>query len=198
MYPHARFLGLFLFVVSGLLMFVHGQPYLLAAPQGETADLYTSRRQEYGVVNTAGVLVDGPDLIVLGEPVIVTPLPVAADTAVTFEVTLKNQGNTDINNTFFADIFINPAAVEAMGIPLSESDGFVAVNGLAAGESATVSIQAANGFSLPDNSFHIYAMADTADLISESNELNNISIPLISDGATLLGLKYTYLPLLAK
>ena len=120
-------------------------------------------------------LVNGEDLIVVGAPQLVTPLPLLANTPVEFEVTVRNLGYVDVNTAFFVDLFVNPTTLNPDGIPPAQSSGSIAVANLAGGENKIVNITLPAGLPLPNGSHAIYAMADTLNSIAETTETNNVS-----------------------
>lgn len=119
------------------------------------------------------------DLVVVGPPQLLTSLPVGATQPVSFAVQIQNSGSTAVETPFFIDLFINPSHIFSDGIPIHQSDGFTAVDGLAAGESITVTVVALAGFGWQPPTHTVYAMADSLHRIDEANEHNNLSLPLL-------------------
>lgn len=120
-----------------------------------------------------------PDLTVIGQPQLLTPLPLGANLPVSFSVTIENVGDVDVDSQFFVDIFIDPTIVLTTGIPITESSGFTAVPALAAGESRVITVTAQQGFTTEPFTHTVYAMVDSLEEIAESDETNNISVPLL-------------------
>jgi hypothetical protein len=133
------------------------------------------------------------DLIVVGTPVMVSPLvtPIGYQ-PVTFQVEVTNAGDFPVSSAFFIDVFLNPPAqyVEPGSefIPVNLSSGFTALSSLAPGASRVVTITSELGFpNPPNNQGFAYAMVDSLRAISEAAEDNNISDPLnvyVIPGAT--------------
>ena len=116
-----------------------------------------------------------PDLVIT-QPEIVSGQEQLFSTAVTVGVTVTNNSDITLYNMFFIDLFINPTEVFEDSIPLAESDAFMMLTSLAAGETRFITFTLQNG--LPRDAEAIYAMVDTAQVIEESSEVNNVSAPL--------------------
>ncbi len=126
------------------------------------------------------VITDTPitDLAVLGAPQLLTPGPVQPHQPVSFTVSIANMGNMPITGSFQVDIFLDPAVVLTNAIPLTQSHGFVTVNGLAVGETAVFTFSVPAGFGDGPLDRAVYAMVDTTQSVAEADETNNVSMPL--------------------
>ena len=122
-----------------------------------------------------------PDLIVVGAPSLVSNPPIIAYQPVTFNVEISNVGQVDINSLFFVDLYLDPGQIGASSIPLSESSGYTAVDGLPGGQSRTITITASGGFANLPTNHQVYGMVDSVEQINESIETNNISAALVVD-----------------
>jgi hypothetical protein len=99
-------------------------------------------------------------------------------------VEIRNAGSVDVENLFFVDIFIDPRSVSPSGIPLTESAGYTAVNGLPGGASRTLEIAAPRGFANQPPRHLVFAMVDSVEQIAEADETNNLSPPLLVEDVT--------------
>ncbi len=103
---------------------------------------------------------------------------------VTYTVDITNTGSVDIEELFFVDIYIDPASVSGIRIPIEDSNGYAAVSGLAGGASAEIIVPAPNGFPNIPPIHQVYGMVDSVEQIVETDETNNISGPVMIDYVT--------------
>lgn len=120
-----------------------------------------------------------PDLVVIGPPQLLTPLPVGATQPVSFAVTIQNIGTMAVDAPFFIDIFLDPSPIFSGHIPINQSGGFATLAHLPAGSVTTVTIPALAGFNWQPPPHTVYAVVDSLSHISEADEQNNLSVPLI-------------------
>lgn len=118
------------------------------------------------------------DLAVIGAPQLLTPGLVAPDQPVSFTVTIANVGNMPLTGPIQTDIFLHPAIVLSDSIPITQSHGFVVVNGLGVGETAVFTFTIPAGFGPGPLYRQVYAMVDSLQTIPEADETNNVSLPL--------------------
>lgn len=127
------------------------------------------------------------DLLILGNPVLVSTPPIISYRPVTFQVTVRNAGEVNVSNQFFVDLFFDiPAGVYTPGvdpgIPLAYAapEGYMALSSLDAGQNRDLVITAPYGFiggTLTPRS--VYAMVDSVEQVEEFNELNNVAGPAL-------------------
>ncbi len=98
--------------------------------------------------------------------------PNAGDSVRVF-ITIRNNSNVDITNLFYIDFYKNPSGTPTSG---QTGDTRIAVYSLGHGDSTIVSC---NFNSSVGATWHIFAQADGANSITETNETNNLS-PQIS------------------
>lgn len=118
------------------------------------------------------------DLAVIGAPLLLTPGPILPDDPVSFSVTIANVGNVPLTGPIQTDIFLHPAIVLSTSIPITQSHGFMVVDGLAVGETAVLTFTIPAGFPPGPLYRQVYAMVDSLQTIAEADEANNISLPL--------------------
>lgn len=116
-----------------------------------------------------------PDLVVSNLALQSEP-PLGAYEKLYFDVSVSNIGEFDVTSLFWVDLFVNPED----GTPLNEqpSVDYIAVNALSAGSTITFTMWAPEGFDATGE-HELVAMADTYDQITELDEDNNISAPLL-------------------
>ncbi len=126
------------------------------------------------------VITDTPitDLAVIGAPQLLTPGQIQPEQPVSFTVTIQNVGNVPITGSIQTDIFLHPAIVLSNSIPITQSNGFLVVNGLGVGETAVLTFTIPAGFPPGPLTRQVYAMVDSLQTIPEADETNNISLPL--------------------
>lgn len=117
------------------------------------------------------------DLIAVSPPQLISTRPIVAYQPVEFSVIITNTGQVDVNNQFFVDLYLDPTTILTDRIPLTESDGYSAVSGLAGGASRTVIVRAPGGFTNLPSSHQVYGMVDSVRQITELNETNNVTNP---------------------
>ncbi len=122
-----------------------------------------------------------PDIVVYGPPVLISTPPIVAYQPVQFRVPITNEGDININGQFWVDIYIdpNPVLVLTTTIPITESDGYSAVWGLAGNTSKVITITAPLGFANEPVNHNVYGFADSLEGVSETDETNNITDALI-------------------
>lgn len=115
------------------------------------------------------------DLVIVGQPVLVSTPPIVAYQPVDIQVAITNTGEIAVNQQFFVDIFFDPTVVYSDHIPIDFSSGYVAVGSLAGGASQVITITAPNGFShIPPHL--VYGMVDSLQDVGEVIETNNVSL----------------------
>jgi hypothetical protein len=97
---------------------------------------------------------------------------------VQFSVVVTNTGTVNISDQFFVDLYLDPSTILTDRIPLVQSDGYSAVNGLDGGASKVITITSPLGFNNTPTDHLIYGMADSVLQISEAQETNNVTQPL--------------------
>lgn len=123
------------------------------------------------------------DLIMVGQPEIISTLPVRSNSPLEFSLAITNSGSTDIDSQFFVDLFLDPTETFTTHIPLEQSAGYSAVSSLGSGESKTITVSAQLGFHYFGGPHLIYGMVDSfgnpgQGQVDEALESNNISEPL--------------------
>ena len=161
--------------------------YQIRAESGSGADLSTtSTTIELPCTNvTATPTIIAPtetpepaDLIVVGAPTLLAPAEVVAYQPVTFTVVISNDGDLDVESQFFVDLYFDPpdGSVEVEGINVAYSNAYLALSGLEAQASKSLTIHAPLGFTVVTTNPHpVYAMVDSILQIEEKIETNNVS-----------------------
>lgn len=125
------------------------------------------------------------DLMILGNPVLVSTPPIISYQPVTFQVTVRNGGEVNVSTQFFVDLFFDvPNGVYEPGdisIPLAYAapEGYMALSSLNANSSRDIVITAPYGFiggTLTPRS--VYAMVDSVEQVEELDETNNVAGPV--------------------
>lgn len=119
------------------------------------------------------------DLVAIGPPTLLSTPPIVAYQPVQFSVNITNTGDVSVENQFFVDIYLdpNPTTILTDRIPLTQSDGYSAVSGLAGGESQTIIVNAPYGFENNPTSHQVYGMVDSVLQVPEIIETNNVTDP---------------------
>lgn len=123
---------------------------------------------------------DPADLIVVGQPQIISTGTPVAYQPIAFSVVVSNTGGVPVNNLFFIDLYIDPTPSvisTTYSIPLSQSDGYTALSSLAGNTSQVITITTGYGFTNEPDPHLVYAMVDSLGDIAENSEINNISTP---------------------
>ena len=123
-------------------------------------------------------ILSAANLLISDPPHLITPLPIELYQPISFTVAITNIGESDINNLFFIDVYIDPQSVFTDYIPISQSSGYSAISSLAAGDGRVITITSNLGFTTTPTTHLVYAMADSVMVISEEDETNNVSPPL--------------------
>jgi hypothetical protein len=97
---------------------------------------------------------------------------------VQFTVNITNTGEVAVENQFFVDIYLDPTTILTDRIPLTESDGYSAVSGLAGGASRVITVTSPLGFTNNPTNHQAYGMVDSVLQIPEVSEVNNVTDPL--------------------
>jgi hypothetical protein len=121
------------------------------------------------------------DLIIVGQPELISTPPIVAYQPVQFRITVSNTGGIDISQLFFVDVFIDPGIPVPPGtisIPLTLSDGFTAISQMPGQTSRVVTVTSQLGFSNTPENHLVYGMVDSVQQVDEIIETNNISTPL--------------------
>ncbi|MFN2189729.1 MAG: CARDB domain-containing protein, partial [Candidatus Promineifilaceae bacterium] len=125
---------------------------------------------------------DDPIDLTISDPLIPSP-PSLENESFEVQVVITNTGQVDALQQFFVDVFIDPVEVDPDNIPLYQSDGYQAVNGLAAGSSKKLIINVPAGFTSGSGEDHeVWAMVDSFLQIAEADEENNIGGPIMVSG----------------
>lgn len=120
------------------------------------------------------------DLIIVGLPNIISTPPIVGYRPVQFSVEVRNDGDVDVSNAFFIDLFLDPTNVFSDRIPVEQTSGYTALSSLPAQTSRVITITSPLGFEGPSTAEReAYSMVDTIFNVSESNENNNIAGPLM-------------------
>jgi hypothetical protein len=115
------------------------------------------------------------DLIIAGQPLMISTPPIVEYRPVSFQVAITNTGQVDVNNQFFVDLYFDPTVVYSDSIPLSESSGYVAIGSLGGGASRVITITSETGFTGGDSERLVYGMVDSLEAIDEIVETNNVT-----------------------
>lgn len=118
------------------------------------------------------------DLIAISPPTLISTPPITAYESVQFSVAITNTGEVAVENQFFVDIYLDPSTILTDRIPLTESDGYSAVSGLAGGASRVITITSPLGFTNNPATHQVYGMVDSVIQIPEVSEVNNVTDPL--------------------
>lgn len=118
------------------------------------------------------------DLLAFGPPKLVSTPPIVAYQPVQFTVNITNTGEVAVENQFFVDIYLDPTTILTDRIPLTESDGYSAVSGLAGGASRVITVTSPLGFTNNPTTHRVYGMVDSVLQIPEVSEVNNVTNPL--------------------
>jgi hypothetical protein len=114
------------------------------------------------------------DLIIVGQPSLISTPPIVAYQPVQIGVSITNTGDIDVSSQFFVDIFFDPTQIFSDHIPIAFSSGYIAVGNLAGGATRVLTITAPNGFNhIPPH--YVYGMVDSLRTAAESIETNNVS-----------------------
>jgi hypothetical protein len=120
--------------------------------------------------------------LVITAPTLVSTLPITAAAPVSFRFTITNQGDAPANSTLFVGLYFDPIPPPVLGSDTGISSTFLVqmlgINGLAVGSSQVLTITAPNGFSTI-GPHTVYGVVDILNSVTESDETNNISQPLI-------------------
>ncbi|MBK8434150.1 MAG: hypothetical protein IPL28_23955 [Chloroflexi bacterium] len=120
------------------------------------------------------------DLIIVGLPNIISTPPIVGYRPVQFSVEVRNDGDVDVSNAFFIDLFLDPTNVFSDRIPVEQTSGYTALSSLPAQTSRVITITSPLGFEGPSTAEReAYGMVDTIFNVSESNENNNVAGPLM-------------------
>ncbi len=150
---------------------------LFTVPCSDTTPVPTTTATPTSTPNPA-------DLIVVGPPELISTPPIVAYQPVQYRVVISNTGDIDVNQQFFVDLYLNPAEIFPIYIPVEHSSGYRAVGGLPGGASRVISITAPFGFQNEPTENWIYAMVDSLEQVPELIEDNNISTPAFYDQVT--------------
>lgn len=118
------------------------------------------------------------DLIVVGAPALISTPPLVAYQPIQMRVVISNTGELDVSSLFFVDIYFDPTGPVSPTIGITQSVGYMAVGSLNGGASRVITITAPLGFKNEPDPHLAYSMVDSLEDVSESDETNNVSIPL--------------------
>lgn len=124
------------------------------------------------------------DLVAISPPTLISTPPIVAYQPVQFSVVITNTGDEAVQSQFFVDIYLDPTTILTDSIPLTDSDGYSAVSGLAGGASQVITVTSPLGFANNPTSHQIYGMVDSVLQIVESSEINNVTDPLAMNNVT--------------
>lgn len=120
------------------------------------------------------------DLIIVGVPTLISTPPILGYQPVQFSMEVRNDGDVDVSNAFFIDLFLDPTNVFSDRIPVEQSSGYTALSSLPANTSRVITITSPIGYMGPSTALReTYGMVDTIFNVSESNENNNIAGPIM-------------------
>jgi hypothetical protein len=115
------------------------------------------------------------DLIIVGPPQLVSSPPIIGYQPVKFSMVISNTGDIDVNQLFFVDLYLDPTSPITPGvtinIPLSESDGYIAISSLAGNASKVITVTADFGFENSPETHLVYGMVDSVQQVGESSFL---------------------------
>lgn len=115
------------------------------------------------------------DLVIVGQPVLISTPPIVQYQPVAIQVVITNTGGVDVNQQFFVDIFFDPTQVFSTSIPLNQSNGYTAIGGLGGGETRVLTITSELGFTTSGPNVPVFGWVDSLQQVQEVNETNNIS-----------------------
>lgn len=118
------------------------------------------------------------DLIIIGQPVLISTPPIVGYKPLEFRIPISNTGSVSVTNQFFVDVFFDPVGVLSSSIPITYSGGYAAVSALPGGAGRVLTITAPLGFTGSATQHTVYGMVDSLHQASESNEFNNIAGPI--------------------
>ncbi len=159
---------------------VNGQTYtVMASAPGEPSSIKTFTVPCINITPTPAGATSTPtpapaDLVIVGQPVLVSTPPIVAYQPVQIQVAITNTGQVDVSSQFFVDIFFDPTVVYTDHIPIEFSSGYIAVGSLAGGASQVITITSPIGFDHTSPNL-AYGMVDSLRTAPEILEDNNIS-----------------------
>ncbi len=158
--------------------------FVLAAPPPPTDTPIATYTPTATPTNTPAPPSNPADMLIIGPPELISTPPIAAYQPVEFRVIISNTSDIPVIDSFFVDIFLDPTTFLTTSIPISQSDGYEGISSLAGGTTQVISIMAPLGFRNEPVEHQVYAMVDSLEQISESDESNNISEGLFYDQVT--------------
>lgn len=122
-----------------------------------------------------------PADLVVSAPVLISTPPIVGYKPVVFTAVVTNQGEIDVNEQFYVDLFLDPETdcFESTGVKVECSDGYMALTELAGGATQAVTVTARIGFTGASTDERLaYDMVDTILNVEEDDETNNVSGPV--------------------
>jgi hypothetical protein len=110
---------------------------------------------------------------------IMSTQPYSTYTPLAFDVVVHNPTTYPVNSLFWVDLYVDPSKqpVIAPNLRTELSVDYQAVGSLGGGNSITLTLQHDGVTTVGPHTY--YALADTFDQVSESDEDNNVSSPLV-------------------
>ncbi len=124
------------------------------------------------------------DLIVVGQPELISTRPLVAYRPISVRVVISNTGDIDVSSQFFVDVYFDPSPPVTPTINITNSVGYMGVSSLAGGASRVITITAPLGFENEPDPHLVYAMVDSLEQAIEDDETNNVSEPLTVGNVT--------------
>jgi hypothetical protein len=152
-----------------------------AGSQTATAAFTVHAELPPGATVTPTPTVRPVDLVIAGQPMLISTPPIVEYQPVQFQVVISNTGDLPINNQFFVDLYFDPAVVHPDHIPLNYSSGYIAVSQLGASSSQVLTITSPLGFTGGSSQRQVYSMVDSVLQVVEIDEENNIAGPVHLD-----------------
>ncbi len=124
------------------------------------------------------------DLIVVGQPELLSTRPLVAYQPISVRVVISNTGDVDVSSQFFVDVYFDPPQPVTTTISLDHSVGYMGVSSLQGRTSRVITITAPLGFANLPDPHTVYGMVDSLNQVGEVDETNNVSQPLIVGDVT--------------
>jgi hypothetical protein len=121
----------------------------------------------------------GPVNLIISRPILVSTPPIVAYQPVEFQVSIFNTEITPVDSPFFVDIYLDPGAVFTDSIPLNKSNGYQGIGSIPGLATRVLTITAPLGFQNEPVQHIAYSMVDSLGQIQETDETDNISVPLL-------------------
>ncbi len=121
----------------------------------------------------------GPVNLIIGRPILVSTPPIVAYQPVEFQVSIFNTEITPVDSPFFVDIYLDPSTIFTSSIPLNQSAGYQGISSIPGLATRVLTITAPLGFQNEPVQHIAYSMVDSLGQIQETDETDNVSVPLL-------------------